>query len=108
MPDVAGRDHEDHVLGDVGGVVADAFEVAGDEDQVQRRLDLVRILEHVGEQFPEDLRLQRVQRVVGVQDLLGQQGVPPDEGVQGVAEHPWAMSAMRGMSISSLTGAWPR
>ena len=34
-----GRDHEDDVLGDVGGVVADPLEVARDQDQVERRLD---------------------------------------------------------------------
>ena len=39
VPDVARRDDEDDVLGDVGGVVADAFEMAGDQDQVERRLD---------------------------------------------------------------------
>ena len=39
VADVAGRHHEDDVLGDVGGVVADALEVARDQDQVERRLD---------------------------------------------------------------------
>src|SRR5688572_3783410 len=60
VADVFGRDHENDVFGDVGGVVADAFEVAGDENEVQRRLDRRRRLEHVGQQLAEDLRLQRV------------------------------------------------
>ena len=43
----------DH-LGDVGGVVADALDVLGDEQEVRRRRDVVRILHHVGEQLAED------------------------------------------------------
>src|SRR5689334_16002131 len=39
VPDVAGRDDEDDVFGDVGGVIADSFEVPRDENQVQRGLD---------------------------------------------------------------------
>ena len=39
VADVPGRDDEDDVLGDVGGVVADALEVARDQDQIERRLD---------------------------------------------------------------------
>jgi len=58
MAHVARRDDEDHVLGDVGGVIADPLEVAGDEDQVQRGLDGAGVLEHVGQQFAEDLGLE--------------------------------------------------
>src|SRR5205085_3344984 len=43
VADVARGNHEDDVLGDVGGVVADAFEVAGDENQIQRGLNRVRV-----------------------------------------------------------------
>src|SRR5690606_32928937 len=61
MPHVAGRDHEDHVLRDVGGVVADALEVARNQHQVERRLDGLALAGHVFEQRLEDLRLQLVQ-----------------------------------------------
>src|SRR5471030_423587 len=87
VADVLGQDHEDDVLGDVGRVVADAFEVAGDQDQVERRLDGRGILQHVGQQLPENLRLQRVERIVLVEDVLGELGVAAHEGVQRVAEH---------------------
>ena len=70
VTDVTGGDHEDDVFGDVGGMIADALEVARDQDEVERGLDRGRVLEHVGEELPEDLRLERVQRVVLVQDIL--------------------------------------
>src|ERR1700752_4984248 len=64
MAHVPGRDDEDDVLGDVRGVVADALEVARHENQIERRLDRRRVLQHVGEQLAEDLRLEGVQLVV--------------------------------------------
>ena len=45
------------------------------------------ILEHEGEQIAEDLRLQRIQRVVLVEDLLRERDVALDVGVQRVAQH---------------------
>ena len=39
VADVAGRHHEDDVFGDVGGVVADALEMAGNQDEIERGLD---------------------------------------------------------------------
>ena len=39
MTDVPRRDHENDVLGDVRRVIADALEVAGNQDEVQGRLD---------------------------------------------------------------------
>src|SRR6476661_901901 len=51
VPDILGQHHEDHVFGDVGGVVADAFEVPRHQDQVERRLDRGGILQHEGQQL---------------------------------------------------------
>src|SRR5207247_1340818 len=55
VPDVPRGDDEDDVLGDVGRMVADALEMPRDENQVERRLDGRRILQHVGEQLAENL-----------------------------------------------------
>src|SRR5712671_5339727 len=38
VPHIAGRHHEDHVFGDVGGVVTYPLEVAGNQDEVERCL----------------------------------------------------------------------
>ena len=62
MPHVPRGHHEDHVLGDVRRVIADALEVAGHQDEIERRLDGRRILQHVGQQLPEDLRTAIVLR----------------------------------------------
>jgi hypothetical protein len=59
-----------------------------DQQQVQRRLDRARVLQHVGEQLAEHLRLQRIQVVVAVEDVLRQLRVALDEGVERVAQRP--------------------
>ena len=52
------------VLGDVGGVVADALDVLGAEQQMRAQADVARILHHVGEQLAK-------QRIVhGVDPLV--------------------------------------
>ena len=75
MADVAAGYEIDYVFGDVGGVVADALEVARHENQIERRLDRARILEHERQQLTKDLGLQRVQAVVGIEHRLRQGGV---------------------------------
>ena len=44
VADVAASYEVDYVFGDVGGVVADAFEILGDEDQLEGREDHARNL----------------------------------------------------------------
>ena len=58
-------DDVDDVLGDVGGVVADAFEIFGDEDELEGGKDYAGIAHHVGEQLAEDLVAEVVDLVVG-------------------------------------------
>ena len=48
MADVLALDEVDDIFGDVGRVVADAFEIFGDEDQFERGEDDARIAHHVG------------------------------------------------------------
>ena len=107
VADVLGEDHEDHILRHVGGVVADPLEVTRYQDQIERRFDRRRILQHVGEQLTKNLGLQRVERIVLVENVLCELGIAAHEGVEGIAQHPLAIVAIRGMSISFLTGAWP-
>ena len=71
MADVLALDKVDDVLGDVGGVVADTFEVFGDEDQFERGKDDTGIAHHVGKQFTENLVAVVVHAVVGGEDFLG-------------------------------------
>jgi hypothetical protein len=68
-------------------MVADPFEMARHEDEVERRLDGRLVLEHVGQATHGNLRLERVEPVVFVQDMLGQIQVVADEGVERVPQH---------------------
>ena len=71
MSDVLRQDHEDHVLGDVGGVVTGALQVAGHKNEIEGRVDHRRVLRHLGKQFAEHQRLQQVQLVIGLGVLTG-------------------------------------
>ena len=72
VADVERRYHEDDVFRDVGRMVADALEMPGDQDQVERRFNRGRILQHVVQKLAENLRLQAVEPVVFVQHRLRQ------------------------------------
>src|SRR6266851_5519968 len=87
VADVLALDEIDDVLGDVGGVVADALEVFGDEDEFERGKDDAGITHHVGEQFTENLVAIVVHPIVGGEDSLGEFDVAADDGVEGVANH---------------------
>ena len=58
-------DDVDDVFGDVGGVIADAFEVFGDEDEFEGGEDDAGIAHHVGKELAEDLVAVVVDLVVG-------------------------------------------
>ena len=55
MADVLALDEVDDVFGDVSGVVADALEVFGDEDQFEGGKDDAGIAHHVSKQFTEKI-----------------------------------------------------
>src|SRR6478752_8402154 len=46
-------DHVEHGLRDIGGVVADPFDVLGAEHQVNAERDIARIFHHVGQELAE-------------------------------------------------------
>ena len=72
-----GRGIIDH-LGNVGGMIADPLEVLGDEQQVRRLADIVRIFHHVGEEGPEDAVVEVVDRLVALAHPHGRFGVALD------------------------------
>jgi len=83
---LAGRGIIDH-LRDVGRMVADAFEVLGDEQQMSGLADVVRIFHHVGEQGAEDGIVEIVDRGVALDDRGGLLRVARGEGVEHVVDH---------------------
>jgi hypothetical protein len=87
VADVLALNDVDDVFGDVGGVVADAFEVFGDKDEFERGKDDAGIAHHVSEEFAEDLVAVVIDLIVHSENLLGELDVAADDGVESVANH---------------------
>jgi hypothetical protein len=87
VADVLALDDVDDVFGDVGGVVADTFEIFGDEDELEGGEDDAGIAHHVGEELSEDLVAVMVDLIVGGENFLGEVNVAADDGVEGIANH---------------------
>jgi hypothetical protein len=87
VADVLALDEVDDVFSDVGGVVTDAFEIFGDEDQFERGKHDAGIAHHVGKQFTENLIAVVVHLIVGGEDALREFDVAADDGVEGIADH---------------------
>jgi len=81
VADVLALDEVDDVFGDVGGVVADALEVLGDEDEFEGGKYHAGIAHHVGKQFTENLVAVVVHLIVGGEDALRELDVAADDGV---------------------------
>ncbi len=87
MANVAAGNEIDDVLRNVGGVVADAFEIFCHQDQLKRGEHHRGIFHHVGEQFAEELIAQPVHLVIPLQDTLRQIEISTYQRVQAVANH---------------------
>src|SRR5262245_65904203 len=87
MPHVSRLNDEDHVLGDVCGMVSDALDVSRYEYEVDTGLDRPWIAEHVREQFSKDVILERAHPIVLGQHGLSEAHVSRDERIQRLAEH---------------------
>src|SRR5438445_12984341 len=82
VADVLALDEVDDVFGDVGGVVADALEVFGDENQFERGKNDAGIAHHISKQFAENLVAVVVHLIVGGKDALRELDVAADDGVE--------------------------
>ena len=83
---VLAADQEPDVLGDVGGVVADALDVLGHEQQVGAAGDAARVFHHVGQQLAEQRGVGGVELGVAGADGLGGLDVVVAVGHQHVAQ----------------------
>jgi hypothetical protein len=86
VTDVLALDDVDDVFGDVGGMVADAFEIFRYEDQLEGWEDHAGIAHHVGEEFAEDLVTVVIDFVVAGENFLRELDVAADHGVEGLAD----------------------
>ncbi len=87
MADDLALDQVDDVLGDVGGVVGDPFQVADGAEQGQARLDVRRRPPHRPDDLGDDVGVEAVDLVVQADDPAGPRHVQVDEGVQALADH---------------------
>jgi hypothetical protein len=85
VADVLALDNVDDVLGDVGGVIADAFEIFGNEDEFERGEDHAGIAHHVGKEFAENLVAVLIDLIVAGHDFLGEFNVAANDGIQRIA-----------------------
>ena len=99
-------DQEVDDLGDVGGVIAHALDVLGDEQQVCAWRDVARVLHHVGQNFPEQAVIQRVHLGVALPNLERLVGVAGAVRVENILDHPADQPAHPGIEfIGSICGA---
>jgi hypothetical protein len=87
MAYVASGDKVDYVLGNIGGVIANAFEVLGDEHELESREHHRGIFHHVGEKFAEDLIADAVHLIIALHDATGQVLILANDRIQAVAHH---------------------
>src|SRR6185312_8879932 len=69
VADILASDRLYDVLGHVLGVIADALDRLGDEDDLERGADRPRVLHHVADQLAQDREERRVDRLVVADDL---------------------------------------
>jgi hypothetical protein len=93
VADVAPGDEVDYVFGNVDGVVADAFEILGDENQFEGGEDDGGILHHVSEQLAEELIAEAVDLIVALHHGAREFLIAADESVQAVANHAFGKLA---------------
>src|SRR3990172_11428881 len=87
VADVVAGDDVNYVLGDIGGMVGDALQIFGHQDQLEGLKDHGGITHHVAQQLAEDLVAQAVHLVVANQHRTGQLDVAVDQCVEAVADH---------------------
>src|SRR5262249_13033728 len=87
VSDVGPAYPEDNVLGDVGGVVGHALQVAGDDERIQQVAMVAVGLAHTVVHGFEDLPVHVVDQVVALEHGLGHFHVGGQKGVEGVTHH---------------------
>jgi hypothetical protein len=86
MANVLALDDINDILGDIGGVVADPFEVLGNEDEFESRKNNAGIAHHVGEKFTKNLVAILIDLIVIGQNFLSEVDIAADNSVEGIAD----------------------
>jgi hypothetical protein len=86
VTDVLALDNVDYVLGDVGSVVADTFEIFGDEDEFKCRENHTGIAHHVSQEFAENLIAVLIDLIVASHDFLSELDVTTNHRIQRIPD----------------------
>src|SRR5947209_16661614 len=87
MPDINPFYQEDYVFGDIRGMIADPLQIAGHEDEIDRRGDHGWVALHDPQQFVIDRIPQIVHLIVRKQDGVGQIRIAVYKRIQALEEH---------------------
>src|SRR3990167_2164819 len=86
MPDILPSYQEYDHLRDISRMVAHAFQMFRDEDQLDGARDRARVFQHVRQQLTENLLVEVVDHIVPGDHLLGQAGIRVHKGVEAVLQ----------------------
>jgi len=87
MPDIDAFHQEQHVLGDVGGMVRDPLQAPGNPDQIEGLGDVPRILFHKADQLVVGGCAETVYGIIGSEDAAGHIGIVRHESVEALTNH---------------------
>ena len=87
VTDIETTDPEDDVLGNVGGVVGDAFEVAGGKNELEARAHQRGLFGHVQEELFENAIAVLIDDIIAFEHLRGHLGVAENERTETLADH---------------------
>jgi len=87
MPDDGPFDEVDDILGDIGGMIGDSFDVSGGREQLDGGFDQGRIGSHEIDEVVDDFAVEFIDVVIAGADFAGKVAVQFDEGVDAVVEH---------------------
>ncbi len=88
MADILGRGGEDGILADVGRVIADALDVARNEDEIQVIADARGVLGHARGKPVDDAVVQAVQFAVAGLEAAGENIIAVGKAADGVVQDP--------------------
>lgn len=82
-------------LGDIGRVIANAFQILADEKQMGAGLNVTRILRHVGEELAKERRVELVELLVPSPDCQRLGGIAGDKRGGDIPGHGFSASPHR-------------
>ena len=98
MPNIQPLHNVNHVFRNIGGVIPDAFEIFGHQDQLEGGKNYSGIAHHIRQQFAKDLVAQAIYFVVPQEHVFGEFGVAPTTAFRESRTSSSANSLMRGRS----------